>query len=285
MARKEALSVSWSCDVKTLFRDRNMGGPLGIVEALNWFFSHEPEGIILEDDTVPVRDFFCFCDCLLEYHRETPLVMHITGNNYHAGLRYGKASYFFSGVAHGWGWATWGRAWQCFEEHTSLPGLDSFLENQLPGLIDPSAIPWWRMMLTNNKKNPPGNWDVKWQYTVWRHGGLCATPQVNMVRNIGYGNDATHHQSPFLWMYLKTRGGGRVTHPETLERNAEADMANTRLVFGHSHDTIDACLNEAFLRLKTGQFAGFVGMLGLMRRFYGMRALLTGVKDLCQKAP
>jgi hypothetical protein len=280
MAREEALNVSWPCEVKTLFRERNMGGPLGIPDALNWFFSHEPEGIILEDDTVPVREFFSFCDCLLEYYRETPRVMHITGNNFHVGLRYGKASYFFSATPHTWGWATWRRAWQCYDEYVSLPGLDSFLENQLPRLVDASAIPNWRTLLTGYRSSPPGSWDPKWQYVIWQRGGLCATPQVNMVRNIGFGDDAAHFRSPFIWMYLKTRGLGRVTHPEVVGRNPEADWVDSRVCWGDFPCNVDASLREAFLRLKTGEFAGFASMLSIIIRFYGMPAILKGLKRL-----
>jgi hypothetical protein len=284
MAREEALKVSWPCHVKTLFRERNVGGPLGIPAALDWFFSHEPEGIILEDDTVPVRDFFRFCDCLLEYYKETPRVMHITGNNFHVGLRYGKASYFFSCVPHFWGWATWRRAWQCYEEYVSLPGLDSFLENQLPRFVDRSAIRSWRAVFKRTRNSPPGHWDYKWMYAIWQSGGLCVTPKLNMVRNIGCGDGATHFQSPFIWMYLKTRGMGKVTHPEAVERNLEADRVVSRLWGTDFCDSVVAYLRESFLRLKSGEFAGFVEMLGLIKRFYGMRALLKGLRATVPKS-
>lgn len=280
LARQEALKISWPCEVKTLFRDRNMGGPLGIPDALNWFFAHEPEGIILEDDTVPVRGFFRFCDYLLEYYRERPQVMLIRGNNFNIGLRYGNASYQFSNLSICWGWATWRRAWQCHAEYVDLPGLDSFLENQLPQLVHPASIPWWRFAFTHMRNSPPGHWDLKFQYAIWQRGGLCVRPRVNMVRNIGWGDDAQHLRSPFIWMHLKTRGLRRITHPDTVKINSEADSAETRLFYfvflGNSHRKIDAAIREAFLRLRTGEFGGLVAMLGLMKRFYGMRSLLKG---------
>jgi hypothetical protein len=104
-------------------------------------------------------------------------------------------------------------AWQRYEEYVSLSGLDSFLENQLPRLVDPSAIPRRRTVLTNYRNSPPGSWDPKWQYAIWQRAGLCATPQANMVRNIGCGDGAIYFQSPFIWMYLKTRWPGEGDAP------------------------------------------------------------------------
>ena len=34
-------------------------------QAIKWFFKNEKEGIILEDDTLPSKSFFIFCEKLL----------------------------------------------------------------------------------------------------------------------------------------------------------------------------------------------------------------------------
>ena len=53
--------VDWPCEVFTLFQEHNLNCGRAPVTALNWFFEHEPEGIILEDDCVPAPSFFPFC--------------------------------------------------------------------------------------------------------------------------------------------------------------------------------------------------------------------------------
>src|SRR5262245_16025697 len=55
-ARRIATQVDWPCQVRTLFRDRNLGCRAAVSEAITWFFEHEPEGIILEDDCLPSAD-------------------------------------------------------------------------------------------------------------------------------------------------------------------------------------------------------------------------------------
>jgi hypothetical protein len=53
--------IDWPCEVKTLFREKNLGCKVAVSSAIDWFFDHEPEGIILEDDCVPHPSFFQFC--------------------------------------------------------------------------------------------------------------------------------------------------------------------------------------------------------------------------------
>ena len=49
-AREIATKIDWPCEVKTLFRDKNLGCKKGVSSAITWFFEQEEQGIILEDD-------------------------------------------------------------------------------------------------------------------------------------------------------------------------------------------------------------------------------------------
>lgn len=53
--------VDWECEVKTLFRDKNLGCGLAVSSAITWFFEHVEAEIILEDDCLPTEAFFPFC--------------------------------------------------------------------------------------------------------------------------------------------------------------------------------------------------------------------------------
>ena len=44
-------------------------------------------------------------------------------------------------------------------------------------------------------RNEIDTWDYPWTASVWFHGGLTATPNVNLVSNIGFGEFATHTKS------------------------------------------------------------------------------------------
>ncbi len=49
------------CDIKTLFSKSNYGCGPGPVKAITWAFEKEDRLIILEDDCVASRSFFCYC--------------------------------------------------------------------------------------------------------------------------------------------------------------------------------------------------------------------------------
>ena len=59
-ARSIATVVDWPCEVKTLVRDKNLGCKLGVSSGIDWFFQNETEGIILEDDVLPMPSFSPF---------------------------------------------------------------------------------------------------------------------------------------------------------------------------------------------------------------------------------
>jgi GT2 family glycosyltransferase len=65
-----ATNIDWDCELKTLFRDENLGCGKGVSSAITWFFENEGEGIILEDDCLPSQSFFWYCEELLERYRE-----------------------------------------------------------------------------------------------------------------------------------------------------------------------------------------------------------------------
>ena len=43
-------NVDWDCDVKKLYRQKNLGCKIAMSNAITWFFENVEEGIILEDD-------------------------------------------------------------------------------------------------------------------------------------------------------------------------------------------------------------------------------------------
>jgi hypothetical protein len=74
--------VDWDCEIKTLFRDHNLGCKHGCISAIDWFFENEEMGIILEDDILPDHSFFKYCEDLLIKHYDDNTVIHINGANF-----------------------------------------------------------------------------------------------------------------------------------------------------------------------------------------------------------
>ena len=192
--RKIALEVDWECDVKTLFRDKNLGCKIAVSEGISWFFDHEDEGIILEDDCLPDQSFFPFCKDLLERYRNDTRIMAISGNNFQQGRKRTEYSYYFSRYFHCWGWATWKRAWKFYDrELIAWPEIQKygFLYDIANG-YEPSVVYWSHWLDKCYSGELDDAWDYPWLLSCWGQSGLFVLPNINLVTNIGFGNKATH---------------------------------------------------------------------------------------------
>lgn len=191
--RRVATQVDWPCEVKTLFREQNLGCKVACSSAVDWFFENEPEGIILEDDCMPHADFFPYCDDLLARYRNDSRVMCISGSCFLPDLAGGTQSYYFSRYPWLWGWASWRRAWATYDVTMAEylgSDRDAFLRRVLPPGL-PRRIAWRRTM-DRTAENKLDTWCSQWVYACLANTGLCTFPESNLVANIGFDERATH---------------------------------------------------------------------------------------------
>ncbi len=193
--------VDWDCEVKTLFRESNVGCKLGVPSAIDWFFDHVDDGIILEDDCMPHESFFSFCQELLDRYREDTRVFQIGGNNFCFPNIDADYSYFFTKYVSIWGWATWKRAWQHFDINMNL--YKECCDDD--GLLDavstnPAGVKTGKKVFGDTYSGAINAWGFAWAFTCMIQNGLTILPKQNLVSNIGFSDDATHtknNQSPF----------------------------------------------------------------------------------------
>ncbi len=192
LARAATEHIDWPCQVTTLFRTTNLGCKEAVSSAIDWFFNHEEEGIILEDDCLPSPTFFGYCDALLERYRHDTRVRHICGCNFQFGQIRGNASYYFSRLSHVWGWASWRRAWRAYDKNLSTYTADE-IGNALGNIFDdPIIIGRWRSIAKELKNDQINTWDYQLSLTNLLQHGLCIIPNQNLISNIGFGTGATH---------------------------------------------------------------------------------------------
>lgn len=175
-------------ELRTLFRKENLGLRRSVFEALNWFFSQEECGIILEDDCVPDLSFFNYCTELLDRYSNENRVMHIAGSNLaEQECQFISTSYLFSNLAFVWGWASWRRAWQNMQ--IDLDGLEEFEQNnELERFLgDPMAQKYLLDKFKKTRAEQNNSWAYAWLYSIMRNDGLCIVPTVNLVQNQGIG--------------------------------------------------------------------------------------------------
>ncbi len=191
--RRIATAVDWPCEVHTLFREQNLGCKIGVSSGIDWFFDHEPEGIILEDDVLPDPSFFPYCAELLARYRDDDDVAIISGCNLIGDIDSVDTSYVFSRYLHIWGWASWRRAWRHYDVSMAdwpSPGAAA----RLGGVLGQRTLPvaHWTTIFNDVAAGRIDTWDYQWVHRCWQRGMVAVFPARNLIRNVGFGADATH---------------------------------------------------------------------------------------------
>ncbi len=217
--------VNWPCEVKILYREKNLGCKKAVSQAIDWFFSQVEEGIILEDDCLPNQSFFRFVQELLAVYRDDNRIMQISGSNFQMGNKRGEASYYFSVFNHIWGWATWRRAWLMFD--LNMNKFPNFKSNNSINQIfnSKSERLYWLNIMEEMYDNKINTWDYAWTFACWQNNGLTCLPNRNLVTNIGFNAQATHgiyHQKNVANVPLSSMDFPLV-HPLTVVRDKRAD--------------------------------------------------------------
>lgn len=233
----DELTESNSVKLHKLFSEKNLGCGPGPMTALNWFFSKNEMGIILEDDAVPHQDFFPYAEELLLKYKDDESVCAIGSMNVDT-RKWGDGSYYFSMMNRNLcAWATWKRAWQRFDLRlldVSKNDLRKALRGYGCGVLEREY--WCDRLEEIHKDGCRGlSWDMQFLMSIWMNQGKGIIPNVNLTTNIGTVGEATH-----------SLGEGNIIdkvpslpilplkHPSSMEIKTEADRQFHFRYFEHS---------------------------------------------------
>jgi len=231
-ARALVERLDWPCEVIRNFSDTNLGCRRRVASGLDWVFDQVEQAVILEDDCVPHLTFFRYCEELLERWRNDQRVCAIAGDNFQAGRRRTAHSYYFSRYSHVWGWATWRRAWQYYDDAMQL-----WPEARAMGWLadvfhSPRMITYWTERFQSTYEDRVDSWAMRWTLSCWLQNGLTALPNVNLVSNIGHGPQGTHTTAIGPLANLPTQAMSfPLDHPRHMLRDTQADAFTDAHVF------------------------------------------------------
>jgi hypothetical protein len=207
-----------------LFQKENLGCGPGVSTAISWFFDKEEMGIILEDDCLPNKSFFPFCQELLHKYLDVEQVMHISGSCFLNDSIKTETSYYFSIYAYIWGWASWKRAWQKYEYN--MPRFAELLK--LPEFLQY----YDDEVFVKTKTGKLDTWDSQWIYSILMNNGLSISPAVNMVSNLGFEeNPGSHIIKKPKWYNPNMQELSEIKHPDQIMQNIKADSYVFRKVY------------------------------------------------------
>jgi hypothetical protein len=236
--------IDWECELHTNFLDENLGCHRALPCAIDWFFEHNEMGIILEDDCLPSKSFFGFCETMLNLYKDDTRIMHITGDNFLDEKIIEDGSYYFSNLPFIWGWATWKRAWAHYDRNFStFPKFKK--QNQIKNIFNDPLVQLGRIYHYNKIFSKRGvAWDFAWSYSVCCQNGLCITPNKNLITNLGFGEGAVHcHNKIDRYSKMKRYEIEEITHPAFVIPNKEADLYTLR---NHHKYSIPGIISKIF---------------------------------------
>lgn len=172
--------------------DSNLGCYRRIKSGLDWVFSKTDRAIILEDDCMPSPQFFEFAEEMLERYASNERIYSISGTNLFPNFSPEEQRFFFSRYNNCWGWATWSRAWNDFLD--SPETWRTIRKTRIfRGMFrDLRSFLYWRRIFDLTYSGKINSWAYRWKLSSWMQNGLTLYPAVNLITNVGDGDEATH---------------------------------------------------------------------------------------------
>lgn len=235
--------IDWNCEVYKYYQKKNIGCDPSEFIAQKWMFESEEAGIILEDDDVPSQSFFRFCKELLIKYKYDERINMICGMN-HTGISKDiNESYLFSMRGSIWGWASWKRVIDKWDDSYSFLD-DKKLINLIKSKFENNII-YKNFLETCYRHRISGkaHYESINAITMYLNNSLNIVPKYNMITNIGIGENGTHATNDIRklpkgiaqMMYMKRYEiDFPLIHPEYIIQNTSFESKLNRITgWGH----------------------------------------------------
>ena len=157
-------------------RPNNLGPAVSIITAIDWFFTKQNFGVILEDDLEIGIDTIAFFQKSLKTYRDDPNVAIISGSNF-----WGResSSLMWSSFPITWGWATWKNRWNDLRQVFFSSDTDFVKFGKLNERL------FWKVGLHRCLSGRQDAWDIPFASYFRNLHRVCVFPPVNLISNIG----------------------------------------------------------------------------------------------------
>jgi len=166
-------------------REQNLGLAKSVIAGVTETVNRFSKVIVLEDDLETSPYFLQFMNDGLSLYEHDTQVASIHGYIYPVK---NPDAYFFIRGADCWGWATWKRAWDLFEEDGENL-YNQLIHKNLTHEFDFAGSYPYTKMLREQIAGKNNSWAVRWYASMFLRGMLTLYPGKSFVRNTG--NDAS----------------------------------------------------------------------------------------------
>lgn len=177
--------------VHTSFAEQNKGLAPSVIAGVTRVFQEHSRVIVLEDDLYVSASFLEFMNEMLERYESDERIMQVSGFGCRL-TRLGDYPYdvYLNERAHSWSWATWKDRWETvdwqvgdFEQLRSSRALQRRFNRRGSDLYG---------MLRDYMEGRKSSWYIRFNYAMYRQGRYSVMPVRSLVRNDGFGLEATN---------------------------------------------------------------------------------------------
>ena len=181
--------VSGFKSVKIIERKENLGLANSIISGVTQLVAEYGKIIVFEDDLLSSPHTLQYFNEGLDRYAKEEKVMHIGAYMYELADKNLPETFFWR-AATSWGWATWGRAWNHFEDDVDVL-LNQFDKKKTDQFSINGTMNFWKQ-LTGFKAGKNDSWAIRWYASIFLKGGLTLNPSTSLIQNIGNDGSGVH---------------------------------------------------------------------------------------------
>lgn len=178
--------------VSVVHREHNLGLANSIIGGVTKILQQYEQVIVVEDDLLTSPHFLTYMNDGLDVYSNDERVVSIHGYVYPIEKQLPET--FFLRGADCWGWATWRRGWDCFNQDGQYL-LDGLQKQNLTSEFDFNGTYEYTQMLKDQIAGKNNSWAIRWYASAFLAYKFTLYPGRSLVHNIGNDGSGTHCDS------------------------------------------------------------------------------------------
>lgn len=247
--RKYICEIKGFKKITIVEQESNLGLSASIINGVSSIVNQFGKIIVLEDDLIVGPYFLDFMNRSLERYAYEESVACIHGYIYPVDVELPEV--FFLKGADCWGWATWKRAWDIFEDDGTKLQRALQQKNVVSDFDYDGAYPYYQMLL-NQIKGLNQSWAVRWYASAFVKEMFTLYPGKSLVYNIGLDSSGTHCSDTDI--YSTELSAAQVSNVETKIENSVLAREAFKRFFISSRLQINNTTFFNTLKLKLNRF-------------------------------
>lgn len=187
--RRYIHSINGFKEIHIIEREENWGLARNIIDGVTTRVKEYGRVIVLEDDLITAPYFLQFMNDALETYKDEEKVGHIQGCDFTQDSSLPDT--FLIKWTGSWGWATWERAWKCFNPDGKAL-LEELEKRNLTKTFDFNGKYGFTRMLRRQIEGKNNSWAIRWNASLFLKDVLSLNVGKSLVQNEGFDGSGTN---------------------------------------------------------------------------------------------